>query len=129
VPKPSKLLRYLLVGGTAYLAEISVLWALHYPLGLNALISTAISFWVGFLIAFLLQKIFTFQNHDRRRHVVARQLVIYSLLVGWNYIFTLLMVASLEDKLSVIVIRTLVILATTVWNFAIYKQIFPSQTK
>jgi putative flippase GtrA len=119
----SQLKRYLLVGGSAYLIEMACLYSLHHVLGLSSIASVAISFWVGLVAAFILQKWVTFQNYDKRARVLASQILTYGLLVVWNYAFTLLAV-KLFSSISVIIVRTVVILIITSWNFIIYKSLF-----
>ena len=120
----SSLFRYLVVGSVAYLIEMGVLFALNHGLGLSPIKSVAISFWVGLVVAFLLQKLVTFKNYANKASDLAGQLSTYGLLVAWNYGFTLLMVSLLDKRLSVFIIRTLVIVIVTSWNFLIYAKIF-----
>lgn len=120
----STLQRYIIVGSTAYLFEMATLYGLRIGLGFSPLKSVAISFWVGFIVAFLLQKIVTFKNHEKHARAIAKQLAGYSLLVGWNYGFTLVSVRLLSGTLSVFVIRTLVIMIITSWNFVLYRILF-----
>ena len=122
----AKLFRYLIVGGAAYLIEMAALYGLRHGLGLSPLRSVAISFWIGLVIAFLLQKLITFENYDRRAHVLAKQSVIYGVLVAWNYGFSLILVELLDESLSVFIIRTLAIAIVTSWNFFIYVKLFES---
>lgn len=114
--------RYIVVGIVAYLSEMAVLFGLKDLVGLSSLKAVAISFWTGLVVAFILQKIITFQNHDRSLHMLSKQLVGYSVLVAFNYFFTLLMVGVFSDKASVFIIRTAVIILSTGWNFIIYKE-------
>ena len=124
-----KLKRYLIVGASAYLIEMLSLYGLRSGVGLSPLKAIAISFWVGFTVAFILQKLVTFQNYDKRAKVVANQLVRYGLLVAWNYGFTLLVVRLFSHFVSVFIIRTVVILIITSWNFIIYKSLFKEPVK
>ena len=116
--------RYLIIGILAYLVEMASLFLLHKGAGLSPVSAVAISFWIGFVVAFIQQKLITFRNYDRRAHMLAKQLAGYSLLVAWNYGFTLLMVKFLSPRLSVFVIRTGVILVVTFWNFLTYQILF-----
>ncbi len=112
------------MGGLAYVLEMASLYYFVHIVRLGSLGAVAISFWVGFCVAFTLQKTLTFKNYDRRPGIVARQLGLYCLLVAFNYGFTLLAVRLLESKMSVFVIRTGVIGIITSWNFVIYRFIF-----
>lgn len=128
INKYSKLLRYLAVGVTAYLTEMVTLYILLKVVNLSAVSSVAISFWSGFFVAFTLQKLITFNNKEKHATAIARQLILYSLLVAFNYAFSLIVVSALDQKLNVLLIRTITIAIITCWNFIIYnKYIFPKK--
>lgn len=116
--------RYLAVGGASFAIELATLYVFKNIFKLNAEAAVAISFWVGFVIAFTLQKRITYKNKHKAPRMLAHQLGLYSGLVLINYFFTLLMVHSLKSHLSVFVIRSGVVGATTFWNFFAYKIIF-----
>jgi len=116
--------RYLLVGGTGYIVEMGALYVLHYVCNLSSFASAAVSFWIGFVVAFVLQKLVTFKNFERRPETVARQILFYSLLTGWNYLFTLVLVKLFAGHTSVLVVRTVAIAIITLWNFVVYKRFF-----
>lgn len=118
------LVRYLIVGIIAYLVEMGALLGLRHGLKLSPVGSVAISFWVGFVTAFIMQKLITFQNYERAAKAMTKQLGGYSLLVAWNYAFTLIAVHIFATTTSVFIIRTIVIAIVTVWNFAIYRILF-----
>lgn len=119
----SKILRYLLVGFSAYAAEIAVIFLLHNVLGRSNAFSVALSFWVGFIWAFIAQKLFTFQSTNTTKKHLAKQVVLYSGLVLVNYVFSIFMVYVLQDYLNVIIIRTITIGIIVCWNFVIYNKI------
>jgi putative flippase GtrA len=118
----NRLVRYLIVGVSAYLMEMAVLFGLHDGLGLSPVASVAISFWFGLVVAFVLQKFVTFQNRDKKVKVVSFQLTLYGCLVAVNYLITLLAVKHLSPKYSVFAIRTGVIALGTIWNYVIYNR-------
>lgn len=120
-------LRYLLVGGIAYLTEMAVLVVARDGLKFGSLTAVAISFWVGFIISFVLQKIFAFKNHETGFTVLGRQLGLYALLVAFNFGFTLLLVRLFDNTFSVYLIRTIAIFIITSWNYLVYKRIFKIQ--
>ena len=119
--------RYLIVGGFAYVVEMGVLYCLQHVFRLDSVLAVGISFWIGFVAAFLLQKYVAFKHHDKRPRVVVRQLAVYSALVAWNYAFTLLIAHFFSAYASIFVLRTIVILIVTVWNFAVYRRLFKEQ--
>ena len=122
---PSSLLkRYILVGGTSFCIEIVALYVLKNIIKLSPESSVAISFWIGFVCGFILQKHVTYKNKHKAPHLLARQLVMYAALVLFNYIFTIAAVNIFKQHMSVFIIRTAVVLVTTSWNFFAYKLIF-----
>lgn len=119
-----QLLRYIAVGGTAYVLEMASLFGLKKVAGLGNIQAVAVSFWFGLLVAFFMQKIITFRNkHFSAKHLTKQGLG-YAALVLWNYGFTILVVALLQHRLSVFVVRTFAILCITLWNYRLYHYLF-----
>ena len=119
----SQLIRYLFVGGTSYVLEIGLLAYLEYGLHIPTVISVSISFWFGFLIAFILQKIITFGDRQHSAKKIAWQSISYGLLVAFNFIFTLLFVQFFGPLIGVIVARTIALIITTMWNYVVYSKV------
>lgn len=119
----NKGVRYLFVGGLSFVIEMGLILLLHNALGVSAVISVAISFWIGLVISFLLQKLITFKDRSRSTKKVAKQSALYGLLVGVNYLFTLTFVAFFETILGIFIARTIALIITTLWNFVIYKKV------
>lgn len=115
--------RYLIIGGASYLVEISLLYALSSLLLFSNLISVGISFWIGLLVAFGLQKFIAFRSPSTSSRMIARQLFLYGLLILVNYTFTLLFVHVTATLLGLLLARTIAIVITTTWNFFIYKKV------
>jgi putative flippase GtrA len=105
------------------------LYALHDLLKLSSLAAVAISFWIGFVAAFVMQKFIAFQNYDKNVRALSGQLAGYGVLVAWNYGFTLLMVKLFGHDVSVFIIRTIAIVIITSWNFTVYGILFNSSNK
>lgn len=61
------LLRYLLSGGTAAAVLLLVLHVLVAWFGMYYLVASALAFSVSFCVSFLLQKFFTFRDHETER--------------------------------------------------------------
>jgi len=118
----NRLIRYLVVGVSAYALEMAVLFGLHDGIGLSPVESVAISFWFGLVIAFVLQKFVAFENHEKKVRAVSYQLSLYACLVAVNYLITLMAVKHFSPRHSVFVIRTAVIALGTIWNYVIYNR-------
>ncbi len=119
-----RFMRYLVVGASSYVIEMGSLYVLSRTFGLSNLAAVAISFWVGFIVAFVLQKWIAFENHEKTAHIVTKQLAAYGTLAAWNYGFTLAVVAVFSPVASVFIIRTVAIVIISLWNFSIYRIIF-----
>ncbi len=120
----TNLKRYIVVGGFAYVTEMMVIFLGVKVFNLNNVLVVGISFWIGFVVAFILQKLITFGNLDKRFHIIGKQLTIYGVLIAFNYLLTLMAVNIFSKYMSVYLIRTLIILFITVINFNVYKIIF-----
>ena len=121
--------RSVVVGGSVYLFEIAVIVAAQQA-GASAVWAVTISYVLGTLLAFGLQKFVTFGDMRRQRRIVAGQLLATGALVAWNLGFTVLLTRLLQDSLPAVIIRTLAILITTSWNFYLYRtSIFKTSDK
>ena len=127
--KTSTLLRYIIVGGTSYAIELSVLLLLVHVLHFNTTLAVSIGFWLGLVVSFLLQKFLAFKNTDTRAKRLTIQTVYYALLVLFNYGFTLLFVHLLEPFIDLSIARTLALIITTAWNYIIYKKVIFTEVK
>lgn len=112
--------RYLIIGVSVYLFELVVIFVAQH-LGATALVAVALSYWLGFLVSFGLQKFITFGDTRMHHRVIVSQLIATALLIGFNFIFTLFVTRSLTGIVSPMVSRTLALGMTTVWNFYLYR--------
>ena len=127
--KKLRLIKYIAVGLSSYALELITLWACFDLFGLSRIISVSISFWVGFCVAFILQKIFTFNNFDKTKSGLSKQIILYSFLVGWNYLFTVLFVFATKDLLNIYVARGLSMAVIVCWNYLAYGNLIFNKTK
>ncbi len=118
-----QLLRYLFVGGVAFLADAGALYLLEKA-GLHYLVAAAAAFLVGLTVNFLLSKKFVF-TEDPRRVGRAGEFVAYGLIglaglaITELVMYLLTGVFGLYFMLSKIVSAAIVLL----WNFAARKLI------
>jgi putative flippase GtrA len=113
--------RYVVVGGSTYILELMVI-VVAARLGASPLVAVAVSFWIGLLLSFTLQKLVTFGDNRTHHRVLLPQIATFTLLVLFNFGFTLLVTKALQHVLPTVVIRTLAIGITTMWNFYLYKR-------
>jgi putative flippase GtrA len=116
--KPSH--RYVVIGGCVYVFEILMI-VLAQHLGASAVVAVGVSFWLGLMVSFVLQKLVTFSDKRMHHRVLLPQIVAFSALVLFNFGFTLLLTKLLEHVLPAVVTRTLAVGVTTLWNFYLYK--------
>ena len=119
--------RYIMVGGSVYVFELAVIYiAEHF--GAGQLVAVGLSFWLGLIVSFALQKVVTFQDKRTHHKVVVPQFLAVCALVLFNFGFTILVTELVGDKLPTAVTRTVVLGITTLWNFKLYKsRIFSPQ--
>lgn len=118
----SSLLRYIIIGGVSYIIELAFMYAI-FSLSSSYLLAVGISFWVGLIVSFLLQKIIAFRNKNKSAKKLALQAVFYGALVLVNYTFTLLFVGGLAIHIGLFVARTVALVITTGWNYFAYKHL------
>lgn len=118
-----RLVRYIFIGGVSYVIEIIALYFFTSTLSLGPTIGVAISFWIGLIVSFLMQKIFAFQNKTVEKKHLTKQVISYGVLVAFNYTFTIYAVSALVPYIGLFMSRTLVLLLTTGWNFFVYSRI------
>lgn len=112
--------RYLIIGGSVYVFEIAVI-VVSQTLGAGAVLAIALSYGLGTLVSFFLQKILTFGDTRMHHRILVPQLVATIVLVAWNFGFSVLIARMLEHHTPAVVSRTVALAITTVWNFYIYK--------
>lgn len=112
--------RYLLIGGSVYVFELVVI-VIAQAWGASPVWAVAISFALGTLVSFFLQKFVTFRDKRMHHRILIPQLVATTLLVLWNLGFSVLVTKMLQDHLPAVVTRTLALGITTIWNFYLYK--------
>ena len=112
--------RYLITGVSIYVFELAVI-VIAQQLGANAVVATGLSFWLGLIVSFIIQKLFTFGDKRTHHKVLGPQILAFSGLVLFNFGFTVLATDLLDQWLPATVIRTLALGTTTIWNFYLYK--------
>lgn len=112
--------RYVIVGVSIYIFEVGVI-IVAQGFGASSIIAVGLSFWLGLIISFGLQKFLTFKDKRIHRRILLPQIAAVLLLVLFNFGLTVLAAKILADVLPAIVIRTFVLGLTTIWNFYLYK--------
>lgn len=114
------IVRYLLVGGSVYLLEVAVILVAQQQ-GTSSVVAVGLAFWIGLLVSFGLQKFVTFGDKRTHHRIVLKQFMAVTALVAWNFIFTIGVTKLLAGHLPAVLIRTVALLITTLWNFYLYR--------
>lgn len=110
--------RYLTVGGFAFLFDVGTLWLLHDVVGIEVAISTAAAFLLSFAVTYVLQRRFAFGGDSG----VAPSVLRYTVLVGFNTLATTGIVWAVSAVGAPwIVGKVLAVALTTLWNYFIYR--------
>ncbi len=115
-----ELQRYLVIGISVYIFELVVI-VVAQAAGASAVIAVGLSFWLGLIISFLLQKLITFGDKRMHHKILIPQVIAFSLLVFFNFGFTVLVTKLLVSFIPAVLTRTLALGITTLWNFYLYK--------
>ncbi len=116
--------RFVLSGGSAALTQFTLLYALTEYVRLWYLASSIISYAVGFLVSFILQKWWTFRN--RSREEFSRQFVLYLGVFFCGLCANAVLLYLLVEKAHVWYIVAQVITSACIAfvNFFLYRSIF-----
>jgi putative flippase GtrA len=112
--------RYLIIGGSVYAFELLGI-LIAQKLGASSTIAVAISFWLGTVLSFALQKFVTFGDKRVHHKVILPQFVAVCALVLFNFGFTVLVTKLLSPPLPAVITRTIALAVTVIWNFYLYK--------
>jgi putative flippase GtrA len=112
--------RYLIIGVGVYALELVVI-VVAQALGASAVVAVGLSFWIGLVVSFILQKFVTFGDKRVHHKVLIPQIIAFSLLVLFNFGFTLLVTKLLYKVVPAVITRTLALGITAIWNFYLYK--------
>lgn len=112
--------RYLFVGGSVYILELIII-IVAQKVGATPTQAVALSFTLGLIISFFLQKILSFGDKRMHHKILIPQAIAVGLLVVWNFSFTIGVTRLLTDALPPTLTRTIALGITTIWNFYLYK--------
>jgi len=117
-----KKVKYLFVGGSAFLIEYGLFLILNSTLNL-LILANVISFIVALVYSFILHQKWTFAGDHK--HDFKKQAVSYLLLACVNVVLTSFIITFLVDSLGVLpfVAKIICMLLVVAWNFLILNRI------
>lgn len=128
---PKQVRRYLFSGVTAFISEYGMFIVLYKVLECPLILSNSISFLIGLIISFSLQRSWTFQKSQFQK-ALSRQFLLYSLLAVFNLLMINLMLSYLKHRgLDPRLGKVMVMLLVVYWNFLLFRSIIfkPDQAK
>lgn len=115
------LVRYLFVGGTTFIIDLGLLVLLHGVLNINITVATSISYWASIAYNFTLNRWWTFSASENKK--LHKHLLAYGLLLGCNYLFTVLFVSIVSRHINYAIAKTLAVTLQVFWTYPIYKSV------
>jgi putative flippase GtrA len=113
--------KYFLVGISAFTTDYLVLIILYYLLNVPLKLATSAGFLTGFLISFSINRQWVFGSKKHKKKIW-RQIIEYSLLVAFNFLFTVVAVSFLNDHGMKPFIGKLVVMAAIMcWNYVFFR--------
>jgi putative flippase GtrA len=111
--------RYLIVGGSTFLIDFLSLVFTHEYLNQSLAISTTAAYWLAVTYNFSLTRLWTFGLNKKAN--AQKQFVLYLLLLGFNYIFTLFFISLVSALIYYWIAKIIAVVLQTIWTFYIYK--------
>jgi len=113
--------RYVLIGGLAFVTEYVSFYILFVELKVVLVVANALSFCFGLLVAFTLNRLWVFSAHQYSKRA-AHQFGFYVTLAIINLFLTLAIVAVLKRwGVEPTVGKLLAMVITSSWNFVLLK--------
>jgi putative flippase GtrA len=122
-----RVVRFVVSGGIASVAHLAILYFLTDILLVWYLLSTTIGFSIGFVISFLLQKFWTYQDKNRDR--ITSQALLYAVIGALNLLTNSMLMYLLVDIFGVwhMLAQGITLLAIATVSFFVYgKFVFDS---
>lgn len=113
-----QMVKYLMVGGSAFVLDFGLLWLLKSGLGAPAWLAAVVAFAVSTAWSFFLQRRYTFSGDMHVGHSAVR----YGILLAVNMVLTAGIVELFDRVFDLYLVGKVVSTAlTTLWNFPIMK--------
>jgi putative flippase GtrA len=113
--------RYLLVGGTTFIIDFGILFALHGKFNLNLAASTSVAYWISISYNFVLNRYWTFDS--REKESLVRHITTYFALLLFNYLFTVTFVSIVGTHINYIAAKAIAVALQMVWTYPVYKRV------
>lgn len=114
-----RFIRYLVVGGSTFLIDFSLLYTLYGNIHTTITFATSAAYWVSIVYNFTLNRYWTFDTREKEN--LKRHITTYMFLLVGNYFFTVIFVAIFSSFMYFIVAKILAVAIQMTWTYVIYK--------
>jgi putative flippase GtrA len=117
------LIRFLVVGLCAFGVEYGSFYGFYASLHWRLYIANSISFILGLITSFTLNRLWTFKSSDAQYHKkAAHQFSYYAVLAAINFLLTNLIVEGLVSlSLNAQIAKLVAMVTTSLWNYFLFK--------
>ncbi len=114
-----QLIKYICIGAISVAADIIFLYFFTEFISLWYVISAGLSFLIGLIIVFMLNKFWSFQKYE----FTTVQLRKFIILMAANYLCNMAFIFVLTEsaRLDYLFSKLIIIAIQTIWNFLFYK--------
>ncbi len=124
-----RLFHYAISGGTAFTIEYGSFLIFYYEFHLSAVLANTISFSLGLVTSFLLNRFWVFA-HDKQKKKMVHQMSLYLVTGLFNLIITDIMIHFIvKAGVPAFIAKILLVIIVAFWNFFIFKRIIFMQQK
>jgi putative flippase GtrA len=113
--------RYVFVGGTTFLLDIFILFFLHDIVTMSLLVAASFSYWLSIAYNFCLNRSWAF--NAKEENDVSRHLALYIVLLGCNYVLSLLIIWLLSQQMHYLVAKVIAVGLQIMWTYPLYKNV------
>jgi putative flippase GtrA len=110
-------IKFILTGGIAFGVEYTSFIFLVYFVDSNIVVSNIVSFSLGLVTSFLLNKNWVFGNKEKSK----RQPILYLSLALFNLAISTLIIGTVGKIIEPAIIKIIMVIMIAVWNYFIYK--------
>lgn len=121
-----KPIKFILTGGVAFGVEYASFIFLVYLVDSNLVVSNIVSFSLGLVTSFLLNKNWVFNNKEKSK----RQPILYLALALFNLAISTLIIGTVGKIIEPAIIKIIMVIIIAIWNYFIFsKFIFNKSVK
>jgi putative flippase GtrA len=113
--------RYLVVGGSTFAIDFTLLFILHGKLGVRLAIATSLAYWISIAYNFMLNRTWTFSARDKSN--LHKHLGSYLILLGFNYTFTVIFISLLSHSMNYLIAKVIAVAIQMSWTYLVYKNL------